>query len=343
MPLKLNPLYRLVVILGVAGCAPAPGSGPTNPSARPPVRLSVFRSSILPFPMSDSTGTSLDLAFHGGFNAPRPQLVDADGDGDLDLFVQEVTGKVALFERSGEAGGLPTFRFRTSRYGDLDVGEWYRFADVDQDGDLDLLAEQPYSYIKYYRNESSPRAGQAPNFVLAADTLTDTEGKPIFSDRQNIPQLGDLDCNGRSDLLIGRLDGTVARYEAEPGPGSAPAFRLVADEFEGIRILGQQVTPQMDPGAFGPGPSMHGANTMALADHDQDGDLDLFWGDFFEAGLLLIPNTGTCPQPNFRSTPVQFPPGDPILTSGYNAPTFAGAREGSPGELVLGVLGTSVG
>jgi hypothetical protein len=219
------------------------------------------------------------------------------------------------------------------------VGEWYRFADVDQDGDLDLLAEQPYSYIKYYRNESSPRSGQAPAFVLAADTLKDTEGKPIFSDRQNIPQLGDLDCNGRSDLLIGRLDGTVARYEAEPGQGNAPAFRLVADEFEGIRIVGQQGTPQMDPGAFGPGPSMHGANTMALADHDQDGDLDLFWGDFFEAGLLLIPNTGTCPQPNFRSTPVQFPPGDPILTSGYNAPTFAGAREGSPVELVLGVLG----
>ena len=67
---------------------------------------------------------------------------------------------------------------------------------------------------------------------------------------------------------------------------------------------------------------MHGANTMALADHDGDGDLDLFWGDFFEPGLLLIPNGGTCPAPNFRNPPAQFPVGSPMLTSGYNAPAF---------------------
>ena len=136
-----------------------------------------------------------------------------------------------------------------ARYGDLDVGEWYRFADVDADGDLDLLAEQPFSYIKYYRNDG---AQGAYRFVLAADTLKDTDGTPIFSDRQNIPQLGDLDCNRRSDLLIGRLDGTVARYEAVPlQEGQAPAFRLVAKEFEGIRIIGQQAGP---PNPFGPGP-----------------------------------------------------------------------------------------
>jgi hypothetical protein len=50
--------------------------------------------------------------------------------------LQEVTGSVALFERVGEREGLPRFDFRTSRYGGLDVGEWFRFADVDQDGDL---------------------------------------------------------------------------------------------------------------------------------------------------------------------------------------------------------------
>jgi hypothetical protein len=346
--LAVHPLCRLVLLLGVAACAAVPGSGPSDPTARPPVRPSAFRPSVLPFPVSDSSGKPLDLAFLGGFNAPRPQLVDADGDGDLDLFVQEVTGSVALFERTSEAEepgpsgarGLPRYEFRTSRYADLDVGEWYRFADVDQDGDLDLLAEQPYSYIKYYRNEPSGQP-PVPKFVLAADTLKDTDGRPIFSDRQNIPQLGDLDCNGRSDLLIGRLDGTVGRYEAEPGSTSAPAFRLVAQEFEGIKVVGQQETTpgQMDPGAFQPGPSMHGANTMALADHDRDGDLDLFWGDFFEPGLLLLENAGSCPAPNFRGTPVQFPPGKPILTSGYNAPAFGDTKQPAGSELVLGVLG----
>lgn len=291
--------------------------------------------------MADSSGREYELAFLGGFNAPRPQLVDADGDGDLDLFVQEVTGSVSMFERVSEQDGLPRFHFRAAQYDGLDIGEWFRFADVDQDGDLDLLAEQPYSYLRYYRNNSSAQVGQssAPDFVLAADTLRDTEGRPIFSDRQNIPQLGDLDCNRRADLLIGRLDGTVARYEAADQPHGVPAFRLVANEFEGIRIVGQQGAPgPLVPGAFGPGPSMHGANTMALTDYDGDGDLDLFWGDFFEPGLLLIENAGTCAAPNYRGRPVQFPPGNPVLTSGYNAPTF-GQIAGREMELVLGVLG----
>jgi hypothetical protein len=280
----------------------------------------------------DTSGRPLELPFHGGFNAPRPQLVDADGDGDLDLFLQERTGSVALFEREGERDGLPRFVSRSSRYGGIDVGEWYRFADVDADGDLDLLAEQRFSYIKYYRNEGERGAYR---FVLAADTLKDVDGTPIFSDRQNIPQLGDLDCNGRSDLLIGRLDGTVTRYEtAAFDPLGAPAFRLVANEFEGIRIIGQQVGP-----ALPVGPSMHGANTMALADHDGDRDLDLFWGDFFEQGLLLIPNSGTCPAPNFRNPPVPFPVGSPLLTSGYNAPAFGDLSGDGRADLVVGVLG----
>ena len=107
---------------------------------------------VSPFPVADIAGRALELPFVGGFNAPRPQLVDADGDGDLDLFVQEVTGSVALYQRDGEVDGLPRFVFRTPKYGGLDVGEWYRFADVDADGDLDLLAEQPRS--------SSPSAGR---------------------------------------------------------------------------------------------------------------------------------------------------------------------------------------
>jgi hypothetical protein len=325
-------------LAGLAACA-APGTRQAGSDLDPSGAagpLPAFVRQVAPFPVADSTGRAMELAFLGGFNVPRPQLLDVDGDGDLDLFVQEHGNDVLLFAREGETGGLPRFVLRSEKYAELDVGEWYRFADVDLDGDLDLLAERPFSYIRYYRNDGERGA---PRYVLAADSLRDVDGAPIFAERQNIAQLGDLDCNGRSDLLLGRLDGTVTRYEAEaPDESGVPRFRLVAQEFAGIRIVGAQTGGPAMPQS--PPPTMHGANTMALADHDADGDLDLFWGDFFEAGLLLIENTGTCAAPNFQRPPVQFPPAAPVLTSGYNAPAFGDLSPEHPGlELVMGVLG----
>ena len=197
--------------------------------------------------------------------------------------------------------------------------------DVDLDGDLDLLAEEPYSYIRYYRNDG----GSGPaDYVLATDTLRDIAGEPIFSDRQNIPNAADIDCDGNLDLLIGRLTGTITRYEAESNDENGiPRFRHITDSFEDIEIVA----------AFQG--IRHGANTMALGDVDQDGDHDLFWGDFFEAGLLFIENTGTCRRPVLRGTPRPFPPRDPVATSGYNAAALGDIDVDGDLDLTMGVLG----
>jgi hypothetical protein len=304
----------------LAGCA-ARSAAPSTAIAQD---ATSYHRIVDDFDVRDDAGDRYAHPFLGGLNVPRPQLIDIDADGDLDLFVQERGGEVMFFEQVGTVA-QPRYAWRSDAFQDINVGEWYRFADIDADGDYDLLGERRFSYISYWRNEGTPEAAA---FVLAADTLRDVTGKALFSDRQNIPNVSDLDCDGRLDLFIGRLVGTISRYEADGvDANDVPRFRHITDRFEDIEIVANPVG------------SRHGANTMSLADIDRDGDLDLFWGDFFEQGLLFIENSGTCASPRLNGDPVQFPVGDPVLTSGYNAMAFGDVYADGNLDLVLGVLG----
>jgi hypothetical protein len=314
-----------LAVLALGGCS---GSGSVRTAVPDAGSDGVFvRSVDGPIEIRDPSGTPHQHPFLGGFNVPRPQLVDIDEDGDLDLFLQEQVGRVMLFENTG-SGGAAQFRFATERYGGIDVGEWYRFADLDLDGDYDLLAEQPYSYVRYLRNEGGEESDGDERFEEIADSLKDIRGEPIFSDRQNIPNVTDIDCDGNPDLFLGRLDGTITRYEwSDTDERGSPRFRFLEDRFQGIEIIGQFMG------------SRHGANTLFFVDLDSDGDQDLLWGDYFEPGLLFIENTGTCQRLALGSTPIPFPIGDPIRTSGYNAPAPGDLDNDGDLDLLVGVLG----
>ncbi len=310
-----------VLCLVLGACSSAPKGGAPVPAAG---GAPTWSSEVNPFPVTDSAGRALELAFLGGFNQPRPQLLDVNGDGKLDLLLQEYTNRLIYLERDGtSADSLPRFQLRSTHYAGLNVGEWSRFADLDGDGRVDVLAEWPSSYIRYYRNVGTP---EAPRYEAAPDTVRDAEGKALFADRQNIPQLGDINCDSIPDLLVGRITGIILEYITQKPAIPAPTFRLITDRFQGLEIVTGQG-------------SRHGANTMALVDYDGDGDPDLFWGDFFEAGLLLFENTGTCGSPRLPQVGVRFPPANPIVTSGYNAPAFGDLSDDGVLDLIVGVIG----
>ncbi len=313
--MRLVPAFLLLLpacALAQAGSSPRPVPG--------------FSAQVAPFPVSDTAGQPYPQPFLGGYDVPRPQLVDIDGDGDLDLFLQERSGELMFFERDGG-----TWTWRTDRFHDLAIGEWFRFVDLDGDALPDLLSELPYSHIRAWRNTGTR---QAPRFTLWADSLRGADGVPIFADRQNILNVVDVDCNGLLDLFIGKVEGIIDRYESVgPDANGLPRFALVARRWEGIEIIGADPTMPSRP-------TRHGANTMAFGDVDGDGDVDLLWGDFFEPGLLLIANEGpACGSPMFQGTPRRFPVGDPVSTSGYNAPTLGDLDGDGDLDLVMGVIG----
>ncbi len=309
----------------LVACTGASEGGDPQPSE--PAFPDDYRRVVAPsFSVQDADGNPISNPFYGGFNTPRPQWVDIDGDGDDDLFVQETSDQLTFFEHVTE-GDSSRLVWRTDTYQDLPIGEWFRFADLDQDGAPDLLTEQPYSHLRAYRNTGT---ATDPSFELFTDTMRTPAGEAIFSDRQNIPNVTDVDCDGQLDLFLGRLDGTITRYEAAADSAGMPRFAHVTDEFEGIEIVNQQMKG-----------IRHGANTLTFADIDADDDPDLFWGDFFEPGLLLIENTGACGNPVLSGEPTPFPPSNPLETSGYNAPALTDWTENGRLDLIVGVLGGS--
>ncbi|TFG62472.1 MAG: VCBS repeat-containing protein, partial [Gemmatimonadales bacterium] len=141
---KSGVVCALLVALG-AGCA-STQEGPSASTARSSNLLPAYTMNVVGIPVTDSSGFAYPYPWLGGFNQPRPQVRDIDGDGDQDLFIQESSGRIMFFENVGTPE-TALFAWRSNAYQSIEAGEWYRFADLDSDGDADLLAEEPFSYI----------------------------------------------------------------------------------------------------------------------------------------------------------------------------------------------------
>ena len=179
-----------------------------------------------------------------------PALVDLDNDGDLDLLNGEYYGSMSYFENTGTASA-PSFAAPTSLPFGLTATFYLAmptFADLDNDGDMDLLVGEQYANQQYFENIGT---AEAPSFdAPQMNPFGLTVGYGLSS-----PEFGDFDNDGDFDLMIGAYYGNF-EYYMNTGSASNPVF----------------FGPVTNPFELSP---TYEFNFPTVADLDGDGDLDL--------------------------------------------------------------------
>jgi hypothetical protein len=176
-------------------------------------RLTIFRNTGTKQSPSFREEAPLKLvdAFH-----LAPTLGDLDGDRDLDLLVGTWNQDIRYFRNQGtpkEAKFVedPALAIKPPRASLASP----TLADLDGDGDLDLLVGTATGAILHYRNDGTARSAK---FVLVSEKLGD-----LSPGRRSRVTVTDLTGDGLVDLLVGRETGGIVMYR-NAGTKSAPRF-----------------------------------------------------------------------------------------------------------------------
>ena len=124
-----------------------------------------------------------------------PDFVDLDDDGDMDLFVGSASGNILKFLNDG-TGNLTYDGFFQADGSNITLSYWMspEFADVDDDGDLDLyLSDNESSSILFYENNGG---------VFNAPDTVQANGSNIYS-YYSFLAFADLDDDSDLDLYVG--------------------------------------------------------------------------------------------------------------------------------------------
>ena len=210
----------------------------------------------------------------------EPRLLISPLAGDLDLIVGENKGRIFFFNNTGGSAARAEFTPRSDGTGDASMFSDYTalngdveldyipvLADLDNDGDLDIVVGEYKARISYLENIGS---ASAPQFVWRRGGDVDPFDGMAFGDEMN-PALADLDGDGDFDLAVGDKEGIIKYYE---NTGSAERPQFVgrtgsANPFEGVAV-DKVCAPR-------------------FVDIDGDGDLDLVTGEA-KGGLTVYEN-----------------------------------------------------
>ena len=143
-----------------------------------------------------------------------PCMTDLDGDGNLEMLVGKGDGIISHFEQSGSPNGDGFYRI-DSNFNNIQLsGNAATFCtDLDGNGQLDLLVGVAGGNI--YRYEQTG----VGTFSMAQQS---SSFNSISAGSNAKPTVTDIDGDGLLDLLVGRGDGTIDRYEQGVATNTTP-------------------------------------------------------------------------------------------------------------------------
>ncbi len=217
-----------------------------------------------------------------------PTFVDIDSDGDFDIMAHDYTnGAFVFYENTGTSIAPDFATSQTNPFSLLSMGfatlSSPTFADLDNDGDLDMLSCVDYtSSFLYYENTGTASAPVFGAAVLNPFGIAQVTGYDWAN-----PCFVDVDNDGDFDIILGDNSGN----------------------FGFLKNIGDATTPNFDTEVTNPFnlSNLGDYNNACFVDLDNDGDKDLMGGDgngnisYFEMlNLPPVPPTDLTPNGNLN-------------------------------------------
>ena len=194
---------------------------------------------------SDSflTDKSIDL----GSNS-YPTLFDVNHDGKPDLIVGSggyfqtsdgtLRSKLSCYLNTSTAGH-PSFTLQTRDFLGLSSfgfkGIAPTFGDIDGDGIPDLILGHTNGMLSYMKNLAGTDTA-SPNWVMTQLVLTDEDGDTINVSGDAAPFIYDIDKDGKKDLIIGNVLGTIVYYQNVSTTPGTIKLRLINTQLGGVKV-----------------------------------------------------------------------------------------------------------
>lgn len=193
------------------------------------------------FHFNDSLFLQGDMIETGAY--AFPQFFDYNGDGLMDLIVGNekyfpaengITTGLMLLKNTGTAQS-PQFELLDRNFADVNSlnlatgGATPSFGDMDNDGDKDMIIGTEDGQLHYFANNP---IGSTANFVLTSPNYFS-----IDVGNYSMPQIIDLNTDGKLDLVIGRRRGWMQYFE-NTGTATNPQFSATPtkDTLGGINV-----------------------------------------------------------------------------------------------------------